>query len=65
MEELQAEYLLAHQEKVVLDINMARFANLTEGGAQAAVEMGIGFDEDLPSLESNGFLEVDDVSLIQ
>ena len=42
---------------------MTQIRNLTEGGAQAAVEMGIGFDEDLPSLESNGLLEVGDVSL--
>ncbi|DAC57116.1 MAG TPA: RNA-splicing ligase RtcB, partial [Candidatus Poseidoniales archaeon] len=46
-----------------LEINMNQIKALTEGGAQAAVDMGIGFDEDLPSLESNGLLEVDDVSL--
>ena len=46
-----------------LDIDMPQIRALTEGGAQAAVEMGIGFDEDLPSLESNGLLEVEDATL--
>ena len=59
---LQEEFQLVHQ-KGGLDIDMAQIGDLTEGGAQAAVEMGIGFDEDLPSLESNGVLAVDDVSL--
>ena len=46
-----------------LAIDMPKIRALTEGGAQAAVEMGIGYDEDLPSLESNGMLEVDDAKL--
>ena len=46
-----------------LDIDMPQIRALTEGGAQAAVEMGIGFDEDLSSLESNGLLEVEDATL--
>ena len=47
-----------------LDINMAEIKQLTQGGAQAAVELGIGYDEDLAVLESNGLLEVEDLSLI-
>ena len=46
-----------------LDINMAQIKNLVEGGAEAAAEMGIGYFEDLSSLESNGLLEVKDISL--
>ena len=46
-----------------LDINMAEIRQLTQGGAQAAVELGIGYDEDLAVLESNGLLEVADNDL--
>ncbi len=46
-----------------LEINLHDVNNLAEGGAQAAVEMGIGFDEDLSALESNGLLAVDGVTL--
>ena len=46
-----------------MEINLHDVNNLAEGGAQAAVEMGIGFDEDLSALESNGLLAVDGVTL--
>ena len=46
-----------------LEINLDQIKNLAVGGAQAAVEMGIGFDEDLPALESNGLLEANDAEL--
>jgi len=46
-----------------LDINMSEIKQLTQGGAQAAVELGIGYDEDLAVLESNGLLEVEDNDL--
>ena len=46
-----------------LDIDMPQIKTLTEGGAQAAVDMGIIYHEDLSALESSGLLEVDDVTL--
>ena len=46
-----------------LEINLDQIKHLAVGGAQAAVEMGIGFDEDLPALESNGLLEANDAEL--
>ena len=46
-----------------LEINLDQIKHLAVGGAQAAVEMGIGFDEDLPALESNGLLEANEAEL--
>jgi RNA-splicing ligase RtcB len=47
--ELLEEFPLVLQVKGGLDINMSEIKQLTQGGAQAAVELGIGFDEDLAS----------------
>jgi tRNA-splicing ligase RtcB (3'-phosphate/5'-hydroxy nucleic acid ligase) len=48
-----------------LDINAQQLDDLINGGAHAAAELGFGYHEDLPHIESNGRLTTEHASISQ